>query len=140
MSTIPVGSILAQRFLIECFAGRGGMGTVYRATDLHRGTSGAIKLLQHFTTLQPAELKRFQRESQILSQIHDPGIVAYITHGQTQKDQPFLVTEWLQGEDLAERLGRQGLTLTETLLLAQSVTRPLTAAHQRGIVHRGHSL
>src|SRR5262249_54804596 len=100
----PIGSRVAERFVLESVAGTGGMGTVYRARDEQTGSSVAIKLLQSSGNRDDAE--RFAREAEILSELHHPGIVTYLAHGETDDGQPYLAMEWLEGEDLAKRLSR----------------------------------
>jgi serine/threonine protein kinase len=61
---------------------------------------------------------RFAREVQLLSELSHPGIVRYIAHGVTPAGAPFLVMEWLDGEDLGHRLERAPLTIGESVALA----------------------
>ncbi|MFY0569497.1 protein kinase domain-containing protein [Archangium lansingense] len=126
--------LIAGRFAIEDLAGRGGMGTVYRARDRSTGQTVALKLL-HALTSQHAAM-RFNREAVLLAGLSHPGIVSYVAHGTADGEQPFLAMEWLEGEDLARRLIRQPLSVSETLLLLRRATEALTAAHRQGIVHR----
>ena len=101
---VAPGSLFANRFAIQRAAGSGGMGTVYRATDRYSGETVALKLL-HTGAGGPGEAERFAREAQILSELSPPGIVAHVAHGQTLDGQRFLAMEWLDGQDLGERLG-----------------------------------
>jgi tetratricopeptide (TPR) repeat protein len=126
--------VLAGRFRVEAMAGQGGMGTIYRAQDLSNGQPVALKLLA--TDPSPENLRRFNREAQLLASLSHPGIVSHVAHGMTQEDQPFLVMQWLEGEDLARRLTRQPLLLSEVLALLYRVAEALAVAHQHGIVHR----
>src|SRR5262249_45112114 len=80
--------------------------------------------------------ERFAREAQLLSELHHPGIVSYVAHGQTPQGLRFLAMEWLEGEDLAQRLSRGALPLGETLLLIQRVAEALAFAHAHGVLHR----
>ena len=135
MNDMSPGTVVAQRFVIEMLAGFGGMGTVYRAFDLQTDRPVALKLLHHSGETQ-RDLERFAREAQLLSELHHPGIVSYIAHGQSQEGIPYLAMEWLQGEDLSARLQRGRLTPHETLLLLQNAATALAVAHRRGIIHR----
>ncbi|OJH37907.1 serine/threonine-protein kinase [Cystobacter ferrugineus] len=129
-----VGSVIAGRFTLESLAGRGGMGTVYRATDALSGQHVALKLLHPGSSADSP--RRFTREAELLSTLRHPGIVSYIAHGLSEQGRPYLVMEWLEGEDLAQRLARQPLSLAETLSLLRHVTQALVVAHQHGIIHR----
>jgi serine/threonine protein kinase len=107
------------------------MGTVYRAWDHERGVPVAVKLLHAVETAG-----RFEREAQVLSQIHHPHIVEYVAHGMTTAGEAWLAMEWLEGGDLSARLKIQALTATETQVLGRAVASGLAWAHERGFVHR----
>jgi len=108
------------------------MGSVFRARDAVTGEPVALKIL-HAEMHEHAE--RFLREAQILAEVRHPGIVRYVAHGEADCGL-YLAMEWLEGEDLAQRLKRVPLTLGETLTLAQHAAAALGAAHARGVVHR----
>ncbi|QRK06469.1 protein kinase [Archangium violaceum] len=131
---LPRGAIVGGRFGIETLAGRGGMGSIYRARDSETGQPVALKLL-HGATI-PEAVHRFHREGTLLSELRHPGIVSYVAHGTTERDQPYLVMEWLEGEDLAQRLRRRPLSLSESLSLLRRAAEALAEAHRQGIVHR----
>jgi hypothetical protein len=132
---IGLERIVAGRFNVDRIAGSGGMGTVYRALDLHTGKVVALKLL-HSHALGRTETDRFIREATLLAELHHPRIVSYVAHGQTERGQPFLAMEWLDGEDLGQRLSRGTLGLSESLTLLRYVADALAVAHRCGIVHR----
>jgi len=127
------GDLVSDRFEIEQKAGSGGMGVVYRAKDRHTGEPVALKVLH----VSGSEARaRFGREARVLADLTHPGIVRYVAHGETPKGERFLAMEWLAGEDLQDRLRREGLTLSESVRLALRVAEALAVAHARGIVHR----
>ncbi|WNG41888.1 protein kinase [Archangium violaceum] len=130
----PSGTVIAGRFRIKDLAGRGGMGSVFRTTDLHTGRTVALKLLH--TVSSPEVSYRFSREAALLAELHHPGIVSYVAHGTSEEGQPFLVMEWLEGEDLARRLKHQPLEPSESLALVRRAAEALSTAHRQGIVHR----
>ncbi len=132
--TLPKGTVIAGRFILESLAGRGGMGLVYRAVDSSTGGTVALKLLHAVTS--PEVAYRFNREAVLLAELRHPGIVSYVAHGSTQAHQPYLAMEWLEGEDLSRRLARQPLGQSETLSLLRRAAEALAVAHQQGIVHR----
>lgn len=125
---------IADRFAIEALAGEGGMGSVYRARDLRTGDVVALKVLHPGGDAE--DLERFQREAELLAEMAHPAIVTYVAHGATEAGQPFLVMEWLEGEDLAARLTRGPLTPAEALALVRRTAEALAVAHRRGVVHR----
>ncbi len=128
------GTLFDERFRVETLAGSGGMGMVYRAQDVTSGQLVAIKLFHDSGGAY--DVDRFQRESRLLSELTHPAIVRYIAHGRSPEGQPYLVMEWLHGEDLAQRLSRQSLTVAESLLLLRLVAAALSEAHERSIIHR----
>jgi serine/threonine protein kinase len=126
--------VLDDRFELIEWLGDGGMGTVYRARDLTRASDVAVKVL-HRCDLDGDT--RFAREVAALAALSDPGIVAYIAHGETPSGDHYLVTELLHGETLAQHLLREGrMPLEEALALGRAVAHTLEVAHARGLVHR----
>ncbi len=128
------GTVVAGRFEIERLAGTGGMGAVYRANDRATGRLAAVKILHGEATASHRE--RFARETQLLAELVHPAVVGYLAHGFTDRREPFLAMEWLEGEDVQARLRRLGLTPGESVRLARRVAEALAAAHARGIIHR----
>lgn len=109
------------------------MGTVYRALDRANGDAPvALKVLQRVVE---ADVERFRREARMLRVVSHPDVLRYVSDG-THGSDAFLVTEWLEGEDLQARLAREGMTLAETVALARRVASALDAVHERGLVHR----
>ncbi|QRK06598.1 serine/threonine protein kinase [Archangium violaceum] len=135
-ASLSPGTLVADRFRIEEMAGRGGMGSVFRATDLSTGRDVALKLLHASSSPAPDVAYRFNREAILLAGLSHPAIVSYVAHGTAEEGQPFLAMEWLEGEDLARRLSRQPLGLPETLALLRRAAEALASAHRQGIVHR----
>jgi predicted RNA-binding protein YlxR (DUF448 family) len=131
---LPPGEVVAERFTVEKLAGRGGMGAVYRARDGQTGQPVALKLLHAVTS--PEVAYRFKREAVLLAELRHPAIVSYVAHGMTRGHQPFLAMEWLEGENLEDRLARKPLSLSETLTLLNRITEGLATAHALDIVHR----
>ena len=115
--------------------GAGGMGEVYRARDTRLGRDVAIKVLPAHVATDAASVRRFEQEARAASALNHPNIVAVHDTG-THDDRPFMVTELLEGETLAERLVRGPLGLSRALECAQQIAAGLVAAHERGIVHR----
>ena len=113
--------------------GAGGMGEVYRARDprLHRDV--AIKVLA--STPDAASLQRFEQEAQAAAGLNHPNILVIYDFG-SHNDQPFVVSELLEGETLRETLSRGPLSVKRTLDYAGQIAVGLAAAHWKGIVHR----
>ena len=128
------GDTVADRFVVERLAGYGAMGVVYRARDLRTSQPVALKVLRG-AQLHDAEL-RFEREALTIAELDDEGIVRHVAHGLTADGRPYLAMEWIDGEDLADRLQRGPLSVDETITVGLRVATALGAAHRRGIVHR----
>ena len=131
-SEIHAGTVVAERFVIERLAGAGGMGSVYAAQDRFDGARVALKVLR---ALGPDDEVRFTREAEVLRALSHPGIVRYVAHG-TARGMPFLAMEWIEGEDLGERIARGPLPATEVMALGRSIADALAVVHERGVVHR----
>jgi serine/threonine protein kinase len=129
------GTTLVGRFVIEGVVGAGGMAVVYRARDLTTQAQVAVKLL-HGDTRSDFIQDHFLHEAQILSTLRHPHIVSYIAHGSTANGEAYLAMEWLEGEDLEQRLRRGPLSLAEALRLIEHIAAALRETHARGIVHR----
>lgn len=107
------------------------MGVVFRASDREAGRTVAVKSVRG----AGAAFERFAHEAAVLASLDHPRIVRYVAHGSTENGR-YLVMEWLDGEDLARRLLRGCLTLSETLRVVQGLAEALAELHARGIVHR----
>ena len=130
---MQLGDVVAGRFDVELEANSGGMGKVYRARDRETGGAVAVKVLLSTRSLHG---QRFEQEAVMLAELNHPGIVRYLAHGRMPSGEAYLVTEWLDGENLSDRLRRRGMTLDECLTLGLLVARALDAAHRCGILHR----
>jgi len=126
-----VGDVVDDRFMLEKKAGAGGMGVVFRAFDKASGSSVALKAVlgsEH-------EFDRFEREVAALIRIQHPRVVRYIAHGGVGDDR-YMAMEWLDGQDLADRLAQAKLDLDATLQLVRGIAEALAALHAADIVHR----
>ncbi|HVY45300.1 MAG TPA: serine/threonine-protein kinase, partial [Minicystis sp.] len=128
-----VGRTVADRFDVVSLAGSGGMGAVYRAVDRRDGATVALKVLRPGF----GDTSRFAREVATLAKLQHPSVVRYVDHGFTDAEEPYLVMEWLEGEDLAARLERGGaLAIDDAITLARALAGTLADVHDLGIVHR----
>jgi serine/threonine protein kinase/predicted ATPase len=128
-----VGDVVAGRFELTRLAGTGGMARVYRAIDKTNGAVVAVKLLH---TDEADDVGRFTREASVLAELSHPGVVRYVAHGSTPDGPCFLAMEWLDGEDLGDRLRRGALQLAHGIALGRRVGEALGATHRRGVIHR----
>lgn len=131
-----VGQTLLDRYHVEEFVGRGGMAEVYRAQDLRRRITVALKFLREDMAEDEVFLRRFRREARVLETLQHPNIVRYYGFEETD-DLHFLVVEFIDGEGLRKKLSRlsRPLTLPQALSILEPVCNALHYAHAEGIFH-----
>jgi len=115
------------------------MGEVYRARDTRLDRTVAIKVLAAPLAADPKMRERFEREARAISSLNHPHICALYDLGTVDSEPAvdFLVLEYLEGETLADRLGRSGaLAPPDALRVAIEICDALDRAHRSGIVHR----
>ncbi|MGO9977335.1 MAG: protein kinase domain-containing protein [Solirubrobacteraceae bacterium] len=135
MSTL-LGTTLSGRYRLEARIGAGGMSTVYRALDETLQRRVAIKLMNREIAGDADQLARFRREARAVAQLSHAHVVGVIDAGE-DAGQPYIVFEYVAGENLKERIRRLGrLPIAESVAYAIEIARALAAAHARQIVHR----
>ena len=132
-----VGRKLVDRFEITRKLGEGGMGAVYEARHTLIGKRVAIKILLDKYAQKESVIARLQQEARLASSIGHPNIVDITDFGKTEDGRTFVVMEYLDGESLAQLIGREGpLAPERALQISRQVADALTAAHGKGIIHR----
>lgn len=116
-------------------AGAGGMGEVYRAKDTRLNRTVAIKILPSHLSSNPDLRQRFEREARAVSSLSHAHICTLHDIG-IQDGTMYLVMEFLEGENLADRLSKGPLPLEQTLKYGIQIADALEKAHKQGIVHR----
>ena len=131
------GDLLGPNVRLERLLSEGGMGSVWLAEHLTLHTQVAVKFMLAQMASDPGLLARFTREATAAAQIKSPHVVTISDHGISSEGVPYIVMELLQGEDLDDRLAREGrLGLAETTKMVRDVCKALASAHKAGIVHR----
>ena len=122
--------------------GAGGMGEVYRARDTKLQRDVAIKVLPDLFARDPERLARFEREARTLAALNHPhiaqvfGVLDLPPAGGTHQSVG-LVMEFVDGEDLSQRIGRAGaVPLDDAIAVAIQIAEAVAAAHEQGIIHR----
>jgi tRNA A-37 threonylcarbamoyl transferase component Bud32 len=131
-----IGTVLSDRYRLEAKLGSGGMSTVYLARDQTLDRSVAVKVMHREMSEQPDQLERFRREARAVAKLSHPNVVAVIDAGE-DGGHPYIVFEYVEGENLKQRIKRLGaLEPQEALAYAIEIARGLTVAHARNMVHR----
>lgn len=130
------GDVIANKYRLTKILGEGGMGAVWLARNLALEIDVAIKLIRHDYANAEGAMRLLQ-EARAAARIGHPSIVRVFDFGTTERADPFIVMEVLQGESLAEALKRKGkLSAISAIRTLLPVAGALAAAHTKGIVHR----
>lgn len=129
-SSVPL--MLRAKFRLEERIGRGGMGVVYRATDVHLGRQVAVKTLPW---IEPYLAMRLRREARVMAAVSHPNL-AMIYGVEFFRDVPMLVVEYLARGTLADRLRGGPLPWKEALVLGIALAEAVDLLHAAGILHR----
>jgi len=128
--------VLADRYELGPVLGQGGMARVHQGLDRQLGRRVAIKVLAPPFDRDGEFVERFQREARAAAGLSHPNIVAVFDSG-SDDGTHFIVTELVEGETLADRLGRDGpMPPADAVPVAVDIARALAAAHARGLIHR----
>ncbi len=131
------GDVFAGKYRIEGVLGVGGMGAVLAARHLHLDERVAIKVMLPEVADDGATSVRFLREARAAVKIKSEHVAKVLDFGQLDGGQPYIVMEYLVGEDLAAALERRGrLPVRDTVDYLLQACEALGQAHALGIVHR----
>jgi beta-lactam-binding protein with PASTA domain len=131
-----VGLVLEGRYRLEERLARGGMSTVYAATDLRLHRTVAVKIMAEHLAHDPAFVDRFTREARATAMLSHVNVVSVSDQGSDQ-GLVYLVMELVRGRTLRDLLQARGrLTVGEAFAVLEPVLAGLTAAHRAGIAHR----
>ncbi len=136
---IKPGTVIAERYRVVRQLGRGGMGSVFLVEHVHTDEQLALKILHSAVISDQVALERFRREARTPARINSDHVVR-VTDADVAANlngAPFLVMEYLRGEDLDQRVERGGqVPPTDVVLYLRQTARALDKAHALGIVHR----
>ncbi len=133
--------LIGERYRIVRFIAEGGMGAVYEAEDIELAARVALKTVRPEIAAQPRVLDRFKREIFLSRKVTHPNVCRIFDMGfhqsPSQERIAFLTMEFLDGENLAIRIERDGkMNPVEALPLIEQMASALQAAHEAGVVHR----
>ena len=130
------GTMLGTRYRIEAEAGVGGMGKVYRATDVDLGRTVALKVIRAELAGDSGSFELLKREILLASRVTHRHVLRIHDLGEADGVR-FVSMAWMDGEDLGALIERNGaLTEDRILSLAKQLSEGLEAAHREGVIHR----
>ena len=131
------GDLLAGKYRVEGILGMGGMGLVIAARHEHLDERVALKTLLPTVAKNEEVRKRFQREARAAFKLQNDNVCRVLDAGELEDGSPFLVMEYLNGDNLATVLTERGaLPLVEAVDYVRQACAGVAAAHDIGIVHR----
>jgi len=133
-----VGDVIADRYRIDRLIGVGGTGSVFEARDVTSGQRYAIKILHPVLQRHPVIPQRFLREAAAARALMTPHAVKVEATGNLSDGIPYIVMEFLEGEDLGKYIERKGgkIAPDQALYLVDQIAAAIHEAHARGILHR----
>jgi eukaryotic-like serine/threonine-protein kinase len=132
-----VGTVLDEAYWLNRLICEGGMGTVFEGVHMRLRKRIAVKVMAPELAENQEALARFRREVEVTAQLGHPNVISLLDFGTTPTGEPYLVMEYLDGEDLEQRLKRVGrLPLSTTIAILRQIASALTLIHAKGIVHR----
>ncbi|MEO8875367.1 MAG: serine/threonine-protein kinase, partial [Polyangiaceae bacterium] len=137
LSPIQVGEILAGKYRVERLLGAGGMGVVVLARHIQLDQLVAVKFLLAESLKNPKVVARFEREARAVVKLKGDHVARVLDVGVMETGAPYIVMEYLEGEDLANAVERRGqLPIAEAVDYLLQTCEALAEAHALGIVHR----
>ncbi|MCI0393329.1 MAG: serine/threonine protein kinase [Chloroflexi bacterium] len=128
---------LGAKYYLEEEVGQGSIGAVYRAWDIEHSQRVAVKVIHRRYRDDPRVAVRFRQQLKAVSGLTHGHLAAIQDYGYGN-DGFYIVSEWVDGPDLATHLARHGSILPlETLVIARQICAAVEIAHQHGLVHRG---
>jgi serine/threonine protein kinase len=132
-----LGTVFGGQYRIEERMGAGGMGAVYRGTQLSVDRPVAIKVIAPEIEQNAQHVQRFRREAEALAKLQHPNTVHLLDFGVTDEGRLYMVMELLSGMDLEAQLAAHGpVELVPALRIVRQISRSLSEAHALGVIHR----
>jgi hypothetical protein len=132
-----LGTLLGGKYRLEEMAGRGGMGTVYRATHVMLGKTVAVKLINRDLAPSTDVVLRFQREARAAGRLVHPNIAGVYDLGQTDDGTLYIAMEYVTGTSLKDVIQTDGPMSSERIVrIGCQIASALSVAHGHNIIHR----
>ena len=132
-----IGKVLDNKYRLDSYLSRGGMGAVYRGTHVMLGRPVAVKLINPDLVTSPDIVRRFQREARAVTHLNHPNIVEVYDLGQTADGTLYIAMELVAGDSLSAVIKSSGpLPPSRIVRIMSQVVSALALAHRKEIVHR----
>ncbi|HEY9785839.1 MAG TPA: serine/threonine-protein kinase [Candidatus Obscuribacterales bacterium] len=128
---------VGDRFEVLAVVGEGGMGTVYKVREKELDKVMAIKLLRPEYAADESAVKRFRHEAQAASDLTHANLCALYDFGVSKKGSPYIVMDYLEGQNLADVLSKEAyLDVPRALDIFMQIAEAISHAHMKGVIHR----
>jgi eukaryotic-like serine/threonine-protein kinase len=135
-ATLELGMLLAQRYQIVQMLGQGGMGAVYKATDVELNRTVAVKVIRPDLARDKAIVDRFKQELLLAHQVTHRNVIRIYDLSEAD-GMKFITMEYVEGENLLTLIHeKKKFSPSEAVEIMQQVCRALEAAHSVGVIHR----
>jgi eukaryotic-like serine/threonine-protein kinase len=131
-----LGDVIAGKYRLDRILGQGGMGMVFAATHMELDRLVAVKFVHGTYTQNPEVIARFVREARAVVRIESEHVAKVIDVGHTDVGTPYMVMEFLDGEDLSELMKMGPLAVPDAVDYVVQACAAMQEAHEMGIVHR----
>lgn len=131
-----VPRVIEDKYVVTKLLGRGGMGSVYLATQKRLNRPVAIKVLLSHLVGSSSMRSRFEREARIVARLRHPAIVTIHDFGVLPSGHAYLVMEYLDGDTLRKTITSGPQAFEKTIELVTPVGQAVDAAHRAGVIHR----
>jgi eukaryotic-like serine/threonine-protein kinase len=132
-----LGKTIVGKYRIEQMLGEGGMGKVYKATQLGIDRPIVLKVLRQALLSDDRTVRRFQREAKAASRLNHPNSIGVIDFGTAEDGALYIAMEYVQGKDLHHVLSREWpLPEARIIRIVSQVLSALSDAHSAGVIHR----
>ena len=132
-----VGIVLADRYELSSVIGAGQGGMVFKARHRQLDRFVAVKLLTPENIADKTAFMRFEREAHSIGRLNHPNIVSVFDVGRWRNERPFLVMDYIEGQDLQEIISKEGrMSVDRCVRIVSQICSALGHAHKRGVIHR----
>ena len=134
---LPIERFINERYRLDSFVGKGGMGAVFRATDLKLNREVAVKVMFSGIFEGPSGLRRFHREARVIAMLRHPNLISIHDFGELTDRSGYFVMEFIHGPTWRAELQRVRTFAPELLAhRIDQVLKGIASAHARGVIHR----